>query len=123
MGWEEKREHKRANIRVSVECRGVNFWQYVETRDLSAGGMFIATDKVEPPQTKMDVMFEIGDGGTKKFIHAEAVVTWSRKGSFTDEKGEVQPPGMGVMFTKFIPLKAKGEIESLIKDMEEKKGG
>ncbi len=123
MGWEEKRQYKRANIKISVECRGTNFWQYVETKDLSAGGMFIVTDKVEPPQSRMDVMFEIGDGGAKKFIHAEAVVTWARKLPFTNEKGEVQPAGMGVMFTKFIPLKAREEIEKLIKDMEEKKGG
>ena len=60
MGWEEKRRHKRAFIKFPVEFRSDSSWQYVEARDISAGGIFIVTDKVEPPQTKIEIIFEFG---------------------------------------------------------------
>ncbi len=114
MSWEEKRKHKRVNLQISVECRGKNFWQCVVTNDVSVGGMFIATDKVEPPQTAVDVMFEIG-GDHTRFIHAEGVVTWARSKPAADEKGQMQPAGMGIMFIKLMPLTAKDYIEEMIK--------
>lgn len=120
-GWDEKRQYRRAYIRLNVECRGKSFWQYVETRDFSAGGMFIVTDKVEPAKTKIEIMFECGTQTEKKFIHCEGVVAWSRGKPFKDEEGEEQPAGMGIMFTKITPASGKEYIDQLVKKMQENK--
>ena len=58
--WEDQRKHKRAFLKLAVEYRSNSFWQMIEAQDVSAGGMFVATDKIEPPQTKIEVMFELG---------------------------------------------------------------
>lgn len=121
MRWEEKRKHKRAYIKFPVEYRSKSFWQYIEARDISAGGLFVVTDKVEPPKTRIEIMFEFGEG-EKRFIHAEGVVAWSRPKPVQDETGDVQPAGMGIEFTKITPLAAKDFIDRVIKRIEEGKG-
>ena len=121
MNWEEKRKQKRALIRLKAEYRGKNLWQMVEARDISAGGMFIATDKVEPAQTKVELLFELGKDEHKKNIRAEGVVAWNRLKPLKDEKGELQPAGMGIMFTKITPSVSKNTIDEIVKEMD--KGG
>lgn len=115
--WDEKRRHKRAYLKLPVEYRGKNVWQMVEARDISVGGMFIATEKIEPPQTKIEVLFELGKD-KKKTIRAEGVVAWTRPQSVKDEKGEIlQPAGMGIKFTQITPLASKTFIDDIIKTM------
>ena len=112
---ENKRKHKRAHIRLKVEYRGKKFWQMVEARDLSLGGMFIVTDKVEPAQTKIEIMFELGKEN-KKTVQAQGVVAWNRPQPIKNENGEeVQPAGMGIMFTKITPAISKDFINDIIK--------
>jgi Tfp pilus assembly protein PilZ len=118
MQWQEKRRYKRAYIRIPVQCRGKNFWQYVEARDISAGGMFVATEQVEPLQTKLEVMFEFA-GEEKKFVRAEAVVVWTRPKPASDEKGNLLPAGMGLKFTDLLPLTAKEYIDSLVRKIDD----
>lgn len=118
INWEEKRKQKRAFIRLKAEYRGKNLWQMVEARDISAGGMFIATDKVEPPQTKVELLFELGKEEHKKNIRAEGVVAWNRREAIKDEKGELQPAGMGIMFSKITPSVSKNAIDEIIKEMD-----
>ncbi|MBU1998650.1 MAG: PilZ domain-containing protein [Candidatus Omnitrophota bacterium] len=119
---DERRHHKRAYIHIPVECRGKNYWQCIETIDVSAGGMFIASEKVEPPNTKIEIMFEIGEN-EKKFVRADAIVAWSRAKPVKDDKGDIQPAGMGIQFTKVNPLSAKDFIDQLISKREENKSG
>ena len=121
MGWEEKRQFKRAFIKISVEYRGKSCWQVVEAQDISAGGMFIATEKIEPPQTKVDIMFSFGKND-KKFIHAQGVVVWARSKPSQDEEGNLLPAGMGIMFTKFLPARSKDFINNLIEEKGEGNG-
>lgn len=120
MKRQEKRRHKRTYIKLPVECRGKSYWQYIEARDISAGGMFVVTDKVEPPRTKVEIMFELGEEKDKKFILAEGAVAWNRPNPIMDETGKVQSAGMGIMFTKLTPLSAKEFIDQLVKRMEDK---
>ena len=115
MNENEKRKHKRALVKLKVEYRGKSFWQMVEAQDLSAGGMFIATEKVEPAQTKIEVMFELGKED-KKTIRAEGVVAWNRTQSIKTADGEVLPAGMGIMFTKITPFLSKQFIDDMIKN-------
>ena len=119
--WEEKRQYMRACFRLKVECRGKSYWQYVETRDISAGGMFVLTDKVEPAKTKIEIMFEFEDHGQKKFIYAEGMVAWSRGKAFKNDAGEVIPPGMGIQFTKITPASGREYIDQMCKKAQEEK--
>jgi len=122
MRWEEKRKFRRAYIKLPVEYRGKSFWQLVEARDISAGGMFVITEKVEPPQTKIEVMFNFGKVD-KRFIHAEGVVVWNRAKPKDDGTGKILPPGMGIMFTKFLPSRSQDFIDGEIKRMESEEDG
>lgn len=120
MGWEEKRQYQRAYMKFSVECRGKSFWQMIEAIDISAGGMFVVTEKVEPAQTKIEIMFELGENEDKKFIHAEGVVAWSKPEPLLDGGGKMkQPAGMGIKFTKLTPLTAKDFIDKMVKKKTE----
>lgn len=118
INWEEKRKQKRAFIRLKAEYRGKHLWQMVEAQDISAGGMFIATDKVEPAQTKVELLFELGKDEHKKSIRAEGVVAWNRREAIKDEKGELRPAGMGIMFTKITPSVSKNVIDEIVKEMD-----
>jgi c-di-GMP-binding flagellar brake protein YcgR len=124
MRAEDRRQNKRVYMRLKVECRGKNYWQYVDAMDVSAGGMFIATEQVEPPETKLEVMFEFG-ADTQKLIKADAVVAWVREKTITDINGNVvKPTGMGLKFIKVSPLTAKDYIDQLvIKSNKESNGG
>ncbi len=122
MEWDEKRKDKRAFFKFSVEYRGKSFWQLVQARDISAGGMFIVTEKVEPPQSKVEVMFTFGKDD-KRFIHAEGLVIWNRPASKDDGAGNVLPPGMGIMFTKFLPSQSQDFIKDSIEKLKEEKDG
>lgn len=118
----EKRRYKRAYIRLPAEYRGKSVWQHIEALNLSAVGMFVVTKKIEPPQSKVDIMFEFGKDD-KRFIHAEGVVVWSRAEPRDDGKGNVLPPGMGIEFTKFFPSSSKDFINDVINKMESEKNG
>jgi hypothetical protein len=120
MGWEEKRQYKRAYFRLAVEIRSETSWQYVEAGDVSAGGMFVVTDKVEPPNTKIEVMFDFGKEGKKKLVCAEAIVMWSRAKPGVDEEGNVVPAGMGIKFVKFLPAGSQSDIDTIIKENGDK---
>lgn len=112
MNWEEKRKYKRVYIKFPVQCKGRNYWQYVEARDISVGGMFVATEQVEAVNTKLEVMFDLS-GDEKKYIRADAVVSWVRSEPAKDETGNLQPSGMGIQFTGILPLSAREYIEQL----------
>ncbi|MBU0503802.1 MAG: PilZ domain-containing protein [Candidatus Omnitrophota bacterium] len=124
MHIEDRRKNKRAYMRLKVECRGKNYWQYVDAMDVSSGGMFISTDQVEPLETKLEVMFEFGDQA-KKLVKADAVVAWVRDKAITDKNGNVvRPAGMGLKFIKISPLTAKDSIDQLaIKFSKESNSG
>jgi Tfp pilus assembly protein PilZ len=92
----------------------------VETKDLSSGGMFLATDKVEDPQAKLEIIFEFEKNAEKKFICAEGFVVWARPQALDDGQGNVLPAGMGIMFTKLNPSTAKGCLESYVKELEKR---
>ena len=111
--WEEKRKHKRAYVRFSVEYRGKSLWQLVEARDISAGGMFIVTEKIEPPGTKIKVSFNFTKDN-RGFVCAEGIVVWNKAKIEDDGKGNILPCGMGIKFTKIIPFAQKNFINDMI---------
>ncbi len=120
MGIEERREYKRVYIRFKVECRGKKYWQYVDAMNISAGGMFIFTEKSEPVETKLEVMFELTD----KLIKADAVVAWVREKTIKDKNGDIiKPAGMGLKFSKLSPLTAKECIDQVVTKFNKESSG
>ena len=79
INWAEKREHKRVGIKLMVEYRSKGAWQMTEARDLSLGGLFVAADKIEPPQTKVEVMFDVRKRRRQKTINAEGLLPGAAK--------------------------------------------
>lgn len=102
----ERRKFKRVFIRLSVEYRGKNIWQKIEADNISEGGIFVVTDKIEPPGTVVEVIFNFGKD-SKKLIYAEGIVCWARDKESVDEQGKPVPPGMGIQFNKFSPLESR----------------
>jgi uncharacterized protein (TIGR02266 family) len=115
----ERRRYPRIRVSFVVDYRGKSILQNAESYNLSKGGMFIATDKIEPPGTPIEVIFEFGKE-YKRRIQAEAVVVWNREKSVLDEGGRSLPPGMGVQFKRIYPLDAEKFLEDLIQKWEER---
>lgn len=115
----EKRQHPRIPINVSVECRGKSIFQKTQCYNLSKGGMFIATDKLEEPGTRIEVIFEIGDEH-KRAIQAEAVVRWNRNAAGKADDGTFLPAGMGIQFIKVFPFNGIRILEKIINERRER---
>lgn len=110
----EKRRYSRISIKLRVEYRGEKVWQNVNVENISKGGMFIVTDKIEPPGTKIELLFDFGKE-IKRKIMAEAVVVWNRKTQEQQgDEGKKLPQGMGIEFTKMFPEDAEKFLNDFI---------
>ncbi len=103
----ERRRYVRVQIKILVEYRSKRIWQNVETLNLSQGGMFVVTDKIEPPGTLVDVLFEIERDHERKKIFAKAKVVWVRERPQISCGGKLLPVGMGLEFLKIFPSECK----------------
>jgi len=112
----ENRKHERIPLQLRVECRGKAAMQSAECFNLSKGGMFLSTEKIEEPGTHLEILFEISEGQTKRIIQAEAVVRWTRKSEGKCDDGSFLPPGMGVQFIKVFPFNGIKILEKMIEE-------
>jgi uncharacterized protein (TIGR02266 family) len=108
---EDKRRSKRIEVDAKAEYRGDRVWQVKPMGNISAGGMFIATDNVEPVGTLIELIFDLGEGRQKP-ISAKAVVAWSRAEA-KKVGNEVLPAGMGLKFIKIFPADGQKFLENL----------
>lgn len=123
MKWIEKRRCKRIYLRIEVECRSKSTWQMVEASNISSGGMFVATEIIEPVNSHLDILFEIGTEKTeKRFVHAEGVVMWARPKQVLNDDGSILPAGMGIKFIKFVPALSKRFVSYLCDDQGDQGG-
>lgn len=118
----ERRRHHRISVKFLVEYRGQNVWQSVQTYNISQGGMFIATDKVEAPGTRIEILFEVGKEDNLRRIHADAVVVWNRKETYVNGEGKRFPAGMGIEFKKIFPSDGEKFLKEVIEKWEKKDG-
>jgi uncharacterized protein (TIGR02266 family) len=117
----EKRRYPRVYVKLPGEYRGKYIWQKVTIYNLSEGGMFVATEKVEPPGTQVQIIFELGNKDNKMRFYIEATVVWNREKE-ENKEGRVFPAGMGVEFKKILPSEAKKFLKEVIEEIL-KKGG
>lgn len=112
----ERRRFPRILVKLPADSRSQRVWQVKDVINLSKGGVFLVTDKIEPPGTKLELIFDFGKEDKRK-IQAEAVIVWVRdKNEHCGDK--VLPPGMGIEFIKLFPQDAGKYLEELIKDWD-----
>jgi uncharacterized protein (TIGR02266 family) len=107
----ERRGQRRArvDVRVGLETHD-NFYSGF-ARDLSDGGLFVATFDTLPVGSAVDVGFELPDGTR---VEARARVRWVRE--LTEATGDAWP-GMGLAFES-VPAAAAAAIERFMETRE-----
>ena len=91
----EQRRHERADATLEVEYTLVRRISVNSTTDLSAGGMFVATEMPNPIGTELEFNFEIPGYDRSIQVRGEVVrIVWTGKGVKS---------GMGIRFTRIHP--------------------
>lgn len=92
----EKRKTKRAPIEIDIDLSTYGTYQINKLTNVSMGGAFICTEKLQPVGTEMKMRFQLPDD--EAVIEARGQVMWA----YTQPKGSSKPnsTGMGVKFTK-----------------------
>lgn len=114
----EKRRSPRITIKFLVECRGDNVWQSAETDNLSRGGLFVVTDKVEAKGTVLEILFD-ASGKRAKNVHVEGVVAWVRKDEIETPAGKRFPMGMGVQFIRIFSPEGEEFLDGFVESKRE----
>jgi uncharacterized protein (TIGR02266 family) len=91
-----RREHSRFAVDLDVTVGSDHNFYAGFAENLSAGGVFIATHKLKPAGSKIELCINLPDGAQ---IRAEGEVRWIR---IFNEHSDT-PPGMGVRFTNLAP--------------------
>ena len=106
-----KRAQPRVRMQVKIDYASDNNFYSGFSTNLSDGGVFIATVKLVPIGTSMDVYFRLpsGDG-----IECQGVVRWVRE---VDDQNPQNMPGLGVQFVN-LSDSAKTAIAAFVKDRE-----
>lgn len=104
---QERRAHQRARLKTSVSFASESNFYTGFTRDISEGGLFVATHNVIPVGGLVDLEFSLPDDGPP--IKVKAEVRWAA------EYNELSdcPPGLGLSFTD-LPEEGRGRIERFV---------
>jgi len=86
-----RREHSRFSVDLDVTVGSDHNFYAGFAEDLSAGGVFIATHKLKPVGSKIELSVNLPDGAQ---VRALGEVRWIRVFNETSDT----PPGMGVKF-------------------------
>ena len=90
----ERRGAARLPIEVDVEVEGAAHRFTATTADLSAGGMFVITQRAMPTGVEVMLGFTLPNGKTLEVL---GLVQWQTNGG-DQLDGSVQPAGIGVSF-------------------------
>lgn len=106
-----KRVQPRVRMQVKIDFSSENNFYSGFSTNLSDGGVFIATVKLVPIGTSMDVYFRLpsGDG-----IEAQGIVRWVRE---VDDNNPQNMPGLGVQFVNLSEA-ARRAITAFVKERE-----
>jgi uncharacterized protein (TIGR02266 family) len=91
-----RREHSRFSVDLDVTVGSDHNFYAGFAENLSAGGVFIATHKLKPVGSKIELCINMPDGAQ---IRVEGLVRWIR---VFNEHSDT-PPGMGVRFNDLAP--------------------
>lgn len=90
---ERRREHARFSVDLDVTVGSDHNFYAGFAENLSAGGVFIATHKLKPVGSKIELSINLPEGST---VRATGEVRWIR---VFNEHSDT-PPGMGVRFSE-----------------------
>jgi uncharacterized protein (TIGR02266 family) len=93
---DHRREHSRFSVDLDVTIGSDHNFYAGFAENLSAGGVFIATHKLKPVGSKIDLSINLPDGAQ---LQAAGEVRWIR---VFNEQSDT-PPGMGVRFENLEP--------------------
>ena len=102
MVFQEKRRFRRIAITMPIDYLGEKLLQFRKITDISQGGVFIKTNKVEPPGTKVKLILIFPD--SDESIEVDGVVVRISR--------DVPIGGMGIMFTQ-IPTYLKHKLQEI----------
>jgi len=91
-----RREHSRFSVDLDVTVGSDHNFYAGFAENLSAGGVFIATHKLKPVGSKIELCINLPDSAQ---IRVEGQVRWIR---VFNEQSDT-PPGMGVRFNDLAP--------------------
>ena len=106
---EDRRVHPRYHLKLASTLRGDNNFYTGVTSDISAGGVFIATQHILPVGTPVVLQFHLTRFDVD--ITVAGIVRWIREPEATAQGGDVfggsslddVKPGMGVQFHGLSP--------------------
>jgi uncharacterized protein (TIGR02266 family) len=107
----ERRKFPRADIMLKVRYRHAKDFLADYTENISAGGVFIATEEQFEMGTELD--FEVSFPGLLDPIPLKGVVKWFRPARSAEE-----PAGIGIQFAVEEPV-GKGPLAQLVTRLEE----
>ena len=90
----ERRQHERDNVVVRVRFRSIEDLVARYTSDVSKGGLFVSTPKVQPAGSLVSLALDLADGGTPAVL--EARVAYVVDAERAERLG--RSPGMGLAF-------------------------
>lgn len=107
---EHRREHSRFHVDLDVTVGSDHNFYAGFAENLSAGGVFIATHKLKPVGSKIELAINLPDGAQ---LRAEGEVRWVR---IFNEHSDT-PPGMGVKFSN-LPDESVTMIQNFLSRRE-----
>jgi uncharacterized protein (TIGR02266 family) len=106
----DRRTHTRVRLAAHLSMESASHVYAGLTRDISRGGIFVATHHARSIALGSDVLLDIQlDGG--RHLQAHGVVRWHRAGSAED------PAGLGIAFTQ-LDAEAQAVLEELCETRE-----
>jgi len=106
---DERRDARRAELEVDVGFEGGNRFYAGTTGDISAGGLFVATDTPLIVGTELTLSFVLPDAYR---IATDAKVTWVRAPRYRPDE---LPSGMGVRFEE-LSAADRGALEHYLRN-------
>ena len=94
--YDEKRDHPRAMIQLSVEYSRLNTFFRDYTCNISQGGMFIKTEKPMPVGSLFQLKLVVPE--LPKPLKLQCEVRWTEQLKDLDQGDVDQEPGMGIRF-------------------------
>lgn len=114
----ERRRYKRVVLNSCVDYRSQQILQYTRALNISEGGMFLTTENTEPPNTSVEIIFNVGKGNNQERIQVMGRIVWCREKPFVDSEGKLVPSGIGIEFTKFLSTQYSKFIAIQTKEWE-----
>lgn len=108
---DERRRQGRYGLKVFVGLESEHNFYTGFSRNISRGGLFIATHEVLDIGQEVELLFQLPSGAT---VHTHGQVTWIRP--YDPDKPD-QFPGMGVKFVDLSPDEAS-QIRTFLDDRE-----